>query len=374
MKSEPAERDSETDRTRDETTTLRNVLSQCLVPGELHDRIAGRPGWVRCYACGHLCRIPPGRDGICRVRMNRDGTLLVPDGYVAGLQCDPVEKKPFFHALPGNLALSFGMLGCDYHCSYCQNWITSQALRDPEAVAPIRRISPEQLVQMAESHGAPIVASTYNEPLITSEWAVKVFRLAKAHGLLCGYISNGNATPRVLDYLRPWVDLYKVDLKGFDDRRYRKLGGLLSTVLETIESLKALGFWVEVVTLLVPGFNDSDTEIGKLCHFLAGVDRDIPWHVTAFRQDYRMTDRPDTEVDSLLRAVAIGRAAGLRFVYAGNRPGRVGDLESTHCPTCSALLVERLGYIVRRNRLRDGKCPDCDSVIPGVWSRPGETG
>jgi pyruvate formate lyase activating enzyme len=352
-------------------TSLRDRLAEHATPGELAEPVTDRPGWVRCHACGHLCRIPPGRDGICRVRANVDGTLLVPDGYVAALQCDPVEKKPFFHVLPGNLAMSFGMLGCDYHCSYCQNWLTSQSLRDPEAVAPIRAITPEAVIEIAEAHGAPIVVSTYNEPLITSEWAVKIFRQAKERGLLCGYVSNGNATPRVLDYLRPWTDLYKVDLKGFDDRRYRELGGLLSTVLATIENLKARGFWVEVVTLLVPGFNDSDEEVTKICQFLAGVDRDIPWHVTAFRQDYKMTDRSDTEVESLLRAVSIARASGLRYVYAGNRPGRVGSLENTHCPACSALLIERLGYIVRRNRLAGDSCPDCGARIPGVWSRPG---
>jgi len=523
-----------------ESVTLRSALDRQAVPGTLYDPIPDQPGWVHCYACGHNCRIPPGRDGICRVRSNRDGVLWVPSGYVGALQCDPIEKKPFFHALPGSDALSFGMLGCDYHCSYCftgdtqvitdrgfvridsllpaeglllpdggragkpdscqalthagefapieqvfarpydgpivevmpryfpgfrctpdhrvlatahpnlepewipaeelsprhwlsiprpvetfdydvktmgiskpgcflvpikgietqpyqgtvfnlevagahtytanyfavhncQNWITSQALRDPAAVSPARPTTPEELVAMTLAAGAPVIASTYNEPLITSEWAVEIFQRARTAGLMTAYISNGNATPRVLDYLRPWVDLYKVDLKGFDDRRYHELGGVLKTVLETIVNLKERGFWLEVVTLIVPGFNDTDAELTALAGFLAGVDRSIPWHVTAFHRDYKLTDAPDTGAETLLRAAAIGRAAGLQFVYAGNRPGQVGDLENTRCPGCSALLIERQGYLVRRNRITGGSCPDCGQVIPGRWTRPDRT-
>ena len=180
-------------------------------------------------------------------------TLLVPHGYVGALQLDPVEKKPFFHALPGSLAMSFGMLGCDFHCGYCQNWVTSQMLRDPDAAAPPRHTTPKELVDLAFKHGAPVVASSYNEPLITSEWAVAVFKEAKAHGLTTGYVSNGNGTPQVLEYLRPWVDLYKVDLKSFDDRHYRQLGGRLEPILDTIRRLHAMDFWVEIVTLVGGG-------------------------------------------------------------------------------------------------------------------------
>jgi pyruvate formate lyase activating enzyme len=271
-------------------TTLKDVLTRLTVEGELYERLPDQR--VRCYACGHSCLIPEGRDGVCKVRFNRGGTLFVPSGYVAtSLQVDPIEKKPFFHVMPGARTLSFGMLGCDYHCSYCQNWITSQAIRDPGAVAAPARVSAEEIVRAALAHQAPIITSTYNEPLITSEWAVSVFKLAKARGLKTAYVSNGNATPEVLDYLRPWLDLYKVDLKGFDDKSYRKLGGKLETVLNTIRLLVEKGFWVEVVTLLVPGFNDSDGELRGLARFLAGVSRDIPWHVTAFHPDYKMTDR-----------------------------------------------------------------------------------
>lgn len=303
------------------------------------------------------------------MRFNRDGSLFVPWGYVAGIQVDPIEKKPFFHVRPGALALSFGMLGCDYHCAYCQNWITSQALRDPIAGVPPRKVSAEELVRLALEHGAEMVTSTYNEPLITSEWAVEVFRQARAHGLLTSYVSNGNATPEVLEYLRPWIDAYKVDLKGFDDRHYRKLGGVLETVKRTIRLLVELGVWVEVVTLLVPGFNDGEEELRRLTEFLASVSPDIPWHVTAFHPDYKMTDRDGTRRDQLLRAVEIAEQAGLRYVYAGNLPGAVGPFEHTRCPNCQTTLVERWGFRILSEHIDNGHCPRCHTAIPGLWGR-----
>ncbi len=347
-------------------TPLARVLADLTREGELYERLPERA--VRCYACGHRCYIPEGRPGICRVRFNEGGTLRVPWGYVGSLQCDPVEKKPFFHALPGSLALSFGMLGCDFHCAYCQNWITSQAVRDPDAVAMPEEVSPADLVALARRHGAPIVASTYNEPLITSEWAVAVFREAKNAGLLCAYISNGNGTEQVLDYIRPYVTLYKVDLKSFRDRNYRALGGTLKNVLDTILALKRKGFWVEIVTLIVPGFNDSDEELTDTARFLRGVSPDIPWHVTAFRRDYKMTDPDPTPARTLLRAAEIGRKEGLRYVYAGNIPGGVGEWENTCCSSCRALLIGRAGYRILEYRITPaGACPDCGTLIPGVW-------
>ena len=348
-----------------QSSTLEQFLTRQTVPGELYQSLPQKH--VRCVACGHRCYLPDEKIGICKVRFNRGGILQVPRGYVAALQCDPVEKKPFFHAPPGALALSFGMLGCDYHCGYCQNWIISQALRDPGAGLSPRFCTADELVQLAVEQGAEIVASTYNEPLITSEWAVEVFRLAKQHGLTTAYISNGNATPEVLEYLHPWVDLYKVDLKGFDDKHYRKLGGVLETVKDTIRRLVAMGFWLEVVTLVVPGFNDSEAELAAIAEFLASVSVEIPWHVTAFHPDYKMADRDATGVDALLRAVANGHAAGLQYVYAGNIPGRVGNHEHTYCPNCHAPVVERAGYRIVANNLDEGCCAACGRRIPGRW-------
>jgi pyruvate formate lyase activating enzyme len=324
---------------------------------------------LRCFSCGHECPIAEGQTGVCKVRYNRGGTLYVPWGYVAGVQCDPIEKKPFFHAYPGALAYSFGMLGCDLHCSYCQNWVTSQAVRDPRAVSAPQRAIPERMVKEALSLGAKVLVSTYNEPLITSEWAVEVFRQAKAAGLVTGFVSNGNGTPQVVDYLRPWVDLYKVDLKTFDDHHYRQLGGRLEPILNTIRRLHESGFWVEIVTLLVPGFNDSEDELKRMAEFLASVSPAMPWHVTAFHRDYKMTDPPDTTPEALLRAAAIGKRAGLQFVYAGNLPGAVHDLENTHCMNCGELLIARWGYLIQSYRVTAaGCCPKCSSTVPGRWA------
>src|SRR6516225_5042274 len=317
--------------------TLADVLAGNVRQGILWEALDRKR--IRCYACGHCCPIPEGQPGVCKVRFNRGGTLYVPWGYVGGIQCDPIEKKPFFHAHPGALAYSFGMLGCDLHCSYCQNWVTSQALRDPSSISPPLQANPEALVLDARRQRARVLVSTYNEPLITSEWAVAIFKEARRAGLTTAYVSNGNGTPQVIDYLRPWVDLYKVDLKSFDDRHYRQLGGRIAPILDTIRRLHAMEFWVEIVTLLIPGFNDSRDELTRLTEFVAGVSPDIPWHVTAFHADYKMTDPENTTPDVLVQAAEIGRAAGLRYVYAGNLPGRVGDFEDTHCASCGAVLV-----------------------------------
>jgi pyruvate formate lyase activating enzyme len=347
---------------------LGDVLARYTRAGELYEKLAGDR--VRCFACGHRCLIPSGQLGICKVRFNQGGELRVPFGYVGALQVDPVEKKPFFHALPGSRALSFGMLGCDLHCGYCQNWVTSQALRDPAATSAPQPMTPGELVQLARRHHAPIITSTYNEPLITSEWAVAVFREAKAAGLVCSYVSNGNGTEEVLDYIRPYVSLYKVDLKSFRDRPYRDLGGTLERVLWTIRALHERGIWVEIVTLLIPGFNDSNEELTDIARFLVSVSPDIPWHVTAFHQDYKMTEPPATDVATLLRAAEIGAGEGLRFVYAGNLPGRVGRWENTYCPGCRALLIERYGFRVLQNKIQDGSCPECRRAVPGFWTAP----
>ena len=324
---------------------------------------------LRCYSCGHQCPIPEGQAGVCKVRYNKGGRLYVPWGYVGGVQCDPIEKKPFFHAIPGALAYSFGMLGCDLHCSYCQNWVTSQALRDPGAVSSPLAATPQALVEDAIAQGAKVVVSTYNEPLITSEWAVAIFKEARAAGLMTGFVSNGNATPQVLEYIRPHIDLYKVDLKSFDDAHYRKLGGRIQPILDSIKRIHQIGFWLEIVTLLIPGFNDSDDEIRRLTEFVAGVSADIPWHVTAFHQDYKMTDQRNTTAADLLRAAEIGKAAGLSYIYPGNLPGRVGDWENTHCIKCGETLIERYGYRIRAYHLTSiGGCPNCGTKLPGRFS------
>ncbi len=347
--------------------TLREVVDENVREGVLYEKLDRNR--VRCFACGHCCPIPDGQPGVCKVRYNRGGTLYVPWGYVGGVQCDPIEKKPFFHAYPGALAYSFGMLGCDLHCAYCQNWVTSQALRDPRAVSQPLSASPKGLVKEAINLGAKVLVSTYNEPLITAEWAVEIFKEAKSAGLITGFVSNGNATPQVLEYLRPWIDLYKVDLKSFDDQHYHELGGRIGPILDTICRLYEMKVWVEIVTLLIPGFNDSSDELQKLAEFLAGISQDIPWHITAYHHDYKMNDHRNTNADDLMRVAEIGKAAGLRYVYAGNLPRQVSDLENTYCHVCSTLLIERDAYFIKDYRLtKNGSCPSCGTAVPGRWA------
>ena len=350
--------------------SLARQLDRHTTVGTLWRAVDGR---VRCVACGHRCLLAAGRRGICKVRFNEGGQLRVPFGYVAGgLASDPVEKKPLFHVYPGSQALTFGMLGCDFHCSYCQNWVSSQALRETPAVPPILEITAEQVVQAAQRNGARLIVSSYNEPLITAEWAVAIFREAKQAGLACAFVSNGNATPEALDFLRPWIVAYKIDLKGFDERRYRTLGGTLQHVTEGIRLVRQRGLWLEVVTLLVPGFNDSEEELRAIAQFLVSVSPGIPWHVTAFHPDYKMTGTPATTARQVIRAAEIGAEAGLHFVYAGNLPGRVGPWENTYCPQCRAALIERAGYLVQEYRITgEGQCPNCRMPIPGLWPGAG---
>ncbi len=350
--------------------SLFDQLDVLTAPAKLVES-GGEPGSLRCLACAHRCLVRPGRRGICQVRFNSNGTLRAPWGYVAALNPDPVEKKPFYHFLPGSIALTFGMLGCDFHCSFCQNWVTSQAGRDPasdHAIGYVQKASPEQIVSYGRRYGAQVMVSSYNEPLITTEWAVDIFQQARQLGMRCAFVSNGNATPEALAYLRPHLDAYKVDLKCMQDQHYRQLGGVLQNVLDTIRAAHDLGLWVEVVTLVIPGYNDSSAELWDAARFLVSVSADIPWHVTAYHPDYKMQTAPRTSVETLQRAAEIGQEAGLRYVYAGNIPGRVGSLEDTVCPHCQARLVKRFGFTVEEYNLTpQHTCPKCGTAIAGVW-------
>ncbi|MFN2195092.1 MAG: AmmeMemoRadiSam system radical SAM enzyme [Anaerolineales bacterium] len=354
--------------------TVANFLDELSVKGQLYEKLDD--GAVRCYACGHRCLIREGRRGICKVRYNQGGELYVPWGYVAALQADPIEKKPFFHIYPGSDALTFGMLGCDFHCGYCQNWLTSQTMRDPAAdrsVGLVRQITPQGMVELAQRTGARVLASSYNEPLITSEWAVDIFKEAQKAGYECVYISNGNGTPEALEYLRPYLIGYKIDLKTMQDKHYRQLGGVLQNVLDTIQLAYDLGLWVEVVTLVVPGFNDDPGELMDAARYIASVSPDIPWHVTAFHPEYQMMAPSPTSIHTLMQAAEIGEEAGLRYVYAGNIPGRVGNYENTLCPNCKKVLIRRSGYVIQSYQITpDGTCPQCGTRIAGVWPKEPE--
>ncbi len=327
---------------------------------------------VKCTACAHACTIQPGKRGLCRMRFNRNGDLRVPFGYVTALQPDPIEKKPFAHFLPGSTALTFGMLGCNFHCDFCQNWISSQMLKDEAANLPLEGIQPiaaQEIVDLALRRKAQVVVSSYNEPIISVEWAVDIFTKAKAAGLHTAIVSNGYASPESLEFIRPVLDGFKIDLKSFRDASYRKLGGRLQPVLDMIRAAKTDGLWVEVVTLLVPGFNDDPFELREAADFIASVSPDIPWHLTAYYPAYLQHKAPPTTPAQLQQAAEIGQDAGLHFVYAGNRPGRVGSLEDTFCPKCKALLIKRRGFsILEYNLSAQGTCCHCGTSISGIWT------
>jgi pyruvate formate lyase activating enzyme len=350
--------------------SLQEQLDRLSVPGELAEVVDADEKKIRCVACGHRCLLKEGRRGICKVRYNEGGTLRVPHNYVGALQIDPVEKKPFYHVTPGAAVLSFGMLGCDFRCGYCQNWEISQTLRDEAAGRDYMPITAGELIAIGQNRHTRAVASTYNEPLITSEWAVEVFKKAKQAGMITLYVSNGNGTPEVIQYLKPWLDGYKIDLKSMQDSHYRKeLGGVLQNVLDTIKLVHEAGIWLEVLTLIVPGFNDSSEELWDAASYIREVSPDIPWHVTAFHPDYKMIDRDRTPIDTLTRAAEIGAEAGLKYVYAGNIPGRTGEWEDTRCPNCQTPLIRRYGFMVREDKLSrtGGVCPNCGTRVPGIW-------
>lgn len=322
-------------------------------------------GKVRCLACAHRCVTAPGGAGRCKVRFNDGGRLMAPRGYVSGLAPDPIEKKPFFHVLPGARTMSFGMFGCNFSCEFCQNWSISDAAA--AETAGVLRLTPARLAAEAAAAGAKVVVSTYNEPLITAEWAAEVFDEAKKKGLRTAFVSNGYATPEAAAFLKPRLDFWKADLKSFDDAKYRKVcGAELAKVLDGIRTIRENGFWLEIVTLLIPGFNDSDAEIGAMAGFIAGLSPDIPWHLTAFHPDHLMTDAPPTPAATLLRARGIGAAKGLRYVYCGNIPGVKG--QDTVCPSCGTTLIGREGFSVRKDLLGGKGTCRCGFRVPGVWA------
>jgi len=347
---------------------LSDFLDPLTKEGELYKKLPDDA--VQCHACAHYCTIKPGRRGVCQVRYNLDGKLYVPWGYVSGLQSDPIEKKPLNHVYPGTDTLTFGMFGCDMHCQFCQNWDISQAMRDSKAGRAPEQVTPQIMTQLALRYGSKSITSSYNEPLITSEWAVAVFKEAKAAGLTCNYVSNGNASREVLEYLQPYIDAMKIDLKGMNDKNYRKLGAVLENVLDGIRMAHELGLWVEVVTLVIPGFNDSNDELRAAAQFIHSVSSDIPWHVTAFHKDYRMHEPDNTDIRTLIRAAEIGYGEGLHYVYAGNMPGRVETFEHTNCPECHSTLIKRIGYVVQDYQLTpEGMCPKCQTKIAGLWPK-----
>ncbi len=330
---------------------------------------AGSDGHVLCTLCAQYCRIKPGRPGVCGVRRNVDGKLeTTVYGALAALNVDPVEKKPLFHVLPGARALSLATIGCNFRCTFCQNWDLSQAGKIAGRDRPESDSEPDEIVHMAREQGCRVIAYTYSEPTVFYEWAYDIARAAAEHGILNVFVTNGYIAPEPLREIQPYLHAANVDLKSFRDGDYRKIMGApgVGPVLDTLKLMRELGIWVEVTTLVVPTRNDSDEELRDIAGFIAReLGADTPWHISRFHPDYRDTELPPTPVETLRRAYEIGREAGLHYVYLGNVPG--DDTESTRCPSCGGMLIRRHGYRIEESRLTaSGCCPDCDEKVAGL--------
>lgn len=325
----------------------------------------GEGNTVRCNLCRFRCHIADGARGICAVRENRDGTLY---SLVYGKLCaehdDPIEKKPLFHVMPGTRSYSIATVGCNFHCRHCQNYTISQVERGAPIMGTER--SPLEIVQKACNAGCRSISYTYTEPTIFFEFAYDTALLAKEAGLSNVFVTNGYISKEALSMIAPCLDAANIDLKGFSESFYRDVvGARLSEVLDSIIEYRRQGIWLELTTLIIPGLNDSEAELRGIAEFIVkNLGVDTPWHVTQFYPTYQLTDRPRTPVETLRRAREIGRAAGLHYVYEGNVPGEGG--ENTWCPSCSALLIERYGFAIVTNKIRNGACPECGATIAGL--------
>ncbi|HUT22796.1 MAG TPA: AmmeMemoRadiSam system radical SAM enzyme [Sumerlaeia bacterium] len=329
--------------------------------------------FVVCDLCHHRCAIAPGKSGVCRARKNEDGRLIsLVYGRCAAMNVDPIEKKPLFHFLPGTLSMSVATVGCNFRCEFCQNHSLSQALREGSGHAPGDWVEPEALVRAAVRSRCQSMSFTYSEPTVFFEYALDTARLASEAGLGNCFVSNGFMTPEAVDAIAPCLDAINVDLKSFNPDTYRNvIGGKLEGVLETLKHLHEKKIWVEVTTLLVPGMNDSAKELREIARFVAGLSPDVPWHVSRFHPDYKMTSPPPTPARAVEAALEIGKQEGLRHIYCGNL--RDDRRESTWCPACGELLISRAGFFIRSNRLKPGgRCPKCGDVCAGRWEIGGK--
>lgn len=326
-------------------------------------------GSVRCVACAHGCVVAPGSRGACGVRMNRDGELLVPFGYVARRYVRAVETNTVFHVTPGARALTFGMFGCDLKCPYCHNHQLSQALRDGSTEEHPTPIDADALVAEALAAGCAVLCAAYNEPLVSAEWTRVVFEQARRAGLLTVLVSDGHSTAEALAYMRPVTDVFRVDLKAHSEEAYKRLGGRLAPVLRSIGLARELGYWVEVVTLVVPGLNQDAAALARIGAALRDIDPSMPWHLNAFVPKYRLLHLPPADPMFLALAAGAAYVAGSRFVYVGNTRA-CAELAHTRCPECHAIVVRRADYATCETRLDAGRCSQCGHDLPGLWAAP----
>lgn len=325
-------------------------------------------GKVRCNLCNHHCLISDGKRGLCGVRENTKGKLMsLVYGKLIAENVDPIEKKPLYHFQPGSLSYSIATVGCNFRCDFCQNWEISQRGKNGGEVVG-RSVMPEEVVESALNTGCKSIAYTYTEPTVFFEYAYDTSMLAVEKKLKNVFVSNGYTTIEALEKIKPYLHANNVDLKSFSDKFYREVcGARLEPVLETLKWHVKNKIWLEVTTLLVPGKNDSKEELTQIAEFIKNELAEwVPWHVSRFYPHYKMNDKPPTPIDSIHKAYKIGKEAGLKYVYTGNVQHE--NAENTYCPKCNELLIERLGFNVTKNRIKEGKCPKCDNSIEGVWS------
>lgn len=321
---------------------------------------------VRCSLCAHRCTIKDGKRGICQVRENRGGILFsLVYGKIISMNVDPIEKKPLFHFLPASRSFSLSTVGCNFRCLHCQNSEISQYPREHEGAIIGTDATPEAIVAAAEQHTCESISYTYTEPTIFMEFAHDCARLARGKGIRNVFVSNGYMTAASVEIIAPYLDGDNIDLKG-DEEFYKNVcGAHVQPVKDTIRLMKENGVWVEVTTLVIPGYNDSDRILADIAEFLASVSPEIPWHVTQYYPTYKLNDKPRTPVATLRRARDIGLKSGLKYVYEGNVPGE--GRENTYCPACGILIIRRRGFSIMENKLSAGKCPDCAYPVAGVW-------
>jgi pyruvate formate lyase activating enzyme len=319
---------------------------------------------VNCLLCPNACKLSDGQIGICRARKNVGGKLYsLVYGKIASMHVDPIEKKPFFHVLPGSQAFSIATPGCNMRCLFCQNWEISQAF--PWEVQT-QDATPEQIVDAAVRSGCPSIAFTYTEPVIYYEYVLDVAKLAKARGLKTVIVSNGYINQEPLKALLKYIDAYKVDFKAFNDQFYKELtGGDVKPVLESMKTIRQYGVWLEIVNLLVPGKNDSEKEIRDMAHWIhQNLGDEVPLHFSRFHPQHKLLNLPPTPVETVIRARQIAMEEGLKFVYTGNVPYPEG--ECTYSPKSGQVAIQRQSYFVVKNNLKNGMTPDGEK-IPGVW-------
>lgn len=319
---------------------------------------------VQCDLCSHHCNILPDKFGFCGVRKNKNGKLFTyVYGDVIASHVDPIEKKPLYHFLPGSRAYSIATVGCNFKCSFCQNWEISQASKRSGDI-PGYELSPDEVVREAQKNRCRSISYTYTEPTIFFEYAFDTARLARDKGLYNTFVTNGYMTEKALETIKPYLDACNVDLKSFSEDFYRKTcQGHLEPVLDSIKVMKKMNIWLEITTLVVPGQNDSDKELNDIAGFIAGVGKEIPWHISRFHPDYKYLDSRPTPLETLKKAKEIGKKAGLRYIYLGN----VLEGNNTNCHNCGNLLIERLAFDVDIKGMDGEKCSKCGTLIDGVW-------